>query len=1347
MKKFIVAVAGICMLLTTVFGTNSSVFAQSLDIDGVFEEILNEGKTEATVKMNLQYDQSKFQVDKIVQPDKSEIYPSVNEKLTSSSYLVKENSTIEFEVHYTEISSQQAKKQNFSYEVKSIATMDEEKPVEEESKNGVETEKANPEKIDTKDNKDVKNLGKPTAVGTKFTDVEESGHLGNWNFEIINEEAKEVTLTHADFYSGITVDLLKDPYMYLTDYDYPLVTGKPETAKSIGARLPSQVLYNGEYYKVTQISDGFGLLSTAGSAGILVGSVTVPNSVTKIGRRFLGSYLGNSRLAEVIIPDSVLTIGDNFLLKEMSGSNVLPLSNLVLSKNASYGNNSMIGLLGIEHFEIPENEEGRTTSIGSGSLKYLDAKSITLPSSLGSIDGSALTGSKTIELFTIWNTTSITGNLIAPTNAAMIRLVKSKMAMDLVNDPTYKSLLDITPNNETVVYGITEVSTTSDLNQALKKGGTTTFDIAVEKKIGNATTDTGDEYDKSWIDGGYTYTITGNTSTNTKMDGDKLTVGSDETATQFKVKATSKFDTNKSVEFTIDVDQTKEYVAQAIDYTSRYAGDNPTGKVVKKFETVQEALDFEYNQNFGSSDFSIVIELLTDVTVDSTLLISTDYQKTRFIKRISTAPSSNHGATNDPSLYTGASPDGRAVLKRGSANHGALIEWSLVSGAISNIGINISNIILDGGKSDGLTGDSLVLVGTTNFNEVHFTANNIKLFNNKNDLNHGGAIRTADGVKKVGSINLSKTEISECETIYSGGAVYIATASNVVVDESSEITGCYAEGNGGAIAVKDGIRIYITVSNSRLSENKADGNGGAIFSGYVISISQNTTITNNSSGLLGAGIYTGTIDNSYVGLLGYVETSKPLGGPIIISGNVDSENKGNIYINSKGSVKPMGTMGDDFKIGLTFEGLDKNGKNRMEPGASIGGWQKIINGPHANGKDNYMVDSDRNSLTAFYRDTNGQSLGYIYADDGETIISELAPGMIVESELVWPEAEMSFSKVDSADVSKTLENAEFTLYKCNDDSHDHSKDAVTALVKDSSCWQESKKVTSMADGNIDFGYLSTGQYMLVETKAPESYDLPEGQWYINVDNSPKVEAPQSYWDKVTIVKRGDVLPPDLTITLDNDNRFVSGQLTNQASRYRLQFNANTGTGTMADIHYGYNESVTLPANTFTKIGYEFTGWNTEADGSGQGISDQATSTLTESMILYAQWKVQGPSVFVEVPKAINLSDDTDGYAKKTESVRVIKDPQDELWYPDEDISVRASTSITLTNSKNSDEFVVSVFKADDSQYTDGTQPLAILNVKDPAKQSESFTLKTKINNSKIKEHYTGIMNFIIEFMP
>ena len=73
--------------------------------------------------------------------------------------------------------------------------------------------------------------------------------------------------------------------------------------------------------------------------------------------------------------------------------------------------------------------------------------------------------------------------------------------------------------------------------------------------------------------------------------------------------------------------------------------------------------------------------------------------------------------------------------------------------------------------------------------------------------------------------------------------------------------------------------------------------------------------------------------------------------------------------------------------------------------------------------------------------------------------------------------------------------------------------------------------------------------------------------------------------------------------------------------FTITFEANGGTGYMNSIKVKETENtnIMLPINTFTRESYEFTGWNTKADGKGSPYTDKATIKVTEDITLYAQW--------------------------------------------------------------------------------------------------------------------------------
>ena len=72
--------------------------------------------------------------------------------------------------------------------------------------------------------------------------------------------------------------------------------------------------------------------------------------------------------------------------------------------------------------------------------------------------------------------------------------------------------------------------------------------------------------------------------------------------------------------------------------------------------------------------------------------------------------------------------------------------------------------------------------------------------------------------------------------------------------------------------------------------------------------------------------------------------------------------------------------------------------------------------------------------------------------------------------------------------------------------------------------------------------------------------------------------------------------------------------------HTIHFNSNGGTGSMNDQIVNEFESTELQANAFTREGFVFEGWNTQADGTGEYYADGATVRLLGDLQLYAQWE-------------------------------------------------------------------------------------------------------------------------------
>lgn len=92
-----------------------------------------------------------------------------------------------------------------------------------------------------------------------------------------------------------------------------------------------------------------------------------------------------------------------------------------------------------------------------------------------------------------------------------------------------------------------------------------------------------------------------------------------------------------------------------------------------------------------------------------------------------------------------------------------------------------------------------------------------------------------------------------------------------------------------------------------------------------------------------------------------------------------------------------------------------------------------------------------------------------------------------------------------------------------------------------------------------------------------------------------------------------------------------------ATAVEVSFDANGGTGTMANQNFGLNAEQSLSANTFTREKHEFTGWNTKADGSGDSYADgQALTFATGGELkLYAQWEFRSQEATDIIASQVN----------------------------------------------------------------------------------------------------------------
>ena len=174
-----------------------------------------------------------------------------------------------------------------------------------------------------------------------------------------------------------------------------------------------------------------------------------------------------------------------------------------------------------------------------------------------------------------------------------------------------------------------------------------------------------------------------------------------------------------------------------------------------------------------------------------------------------------------------------------------------------------------------------------------------------------------------------------------------------------------------------------------------------------------------------------------------------------------------------------------------------------------------------------------------------------------------------------------------------------------------------------------------ANGSIKLGYTNDTDFIL----APGYYIYSNGSY---TPVAPTIETGKTFavmtGNNFTTLER--VI--DSTTTL-NANDLDGKKLIPSSAVLTVTFDANNGTGTMNPQTFTSGVAQALTANAFTRNGYTFKEWNTQADGSGTSYADGAQVTLTENLTLYAQWTPTNYTITYDLDGGTNDSANPTSY--------------------------------------------------------------------------------------------------------
>ena len=164
---------------------------------------------------------------------------------------------------------------------------------------------------------------------------------------------------------------------------------------------------------------------------------------------------------------------------------------------------------------------------------------------------------------------------------------------------------------------------------------------------------------------------------------------------------------------------------------------------------------------------------------------------------------------------------------------------------------------------------------------------------------------------------------------------------------------------------------------------------------------------------------------------------------------------------------------------------------------------------------------------------------------------------------------------------------------------------------------------------------------------------------------------------------------------DNYNvQYVNGSLTireKEPEIYTVSFDANGGSGRMADQSFTFGVPQALAANTFTRSGYTFAGWNTKADGSGAAYGDRDTLTIgAADLTLYAQWTKKSSGSDSDHDNETETDKNPDG-STTTTVTKPDGSTTETTKYPDgskEVVETDKNGTVTTTTDKNGNQTAV-----------------------------------------------------------
>lgn len=395
-----------------------------------------------------------------------------------------------------------------------------------------------------------------------------------------------------------------------------------------------------------------------------------------------------------------------------------------------------------------------------------------------------------------------------------------------------------------------------------------------------------------------------------------------------------------------------------------------------------------------------------------------------------------------------------------------------------------------------------------------------------------------------------------------GGGVQLNRGA-FVLQHGAAVQNCSADNGGGVEVVAGVFSIYdgdegagLPLKGGEVRNNTAKNGGGVYLNSGLFNMSTDSGFISGNKAENGGGVYVNTATGTY----------RLTGGDVIDN---EAENGGGLYLNAGALSMNRGIINNN-KVTGNGGGIYAASTAALEITGTV---TSITNNSALNGNGGgiYTEDTAYSNLTIsriVFR-CNKASAAYAPPEGAGTLYPNIQFAETTITEHPLNNYDINYTEGDPITATHHV------IYNANGGTGSHTGPDIGPCETDT--------VLSLADTGISReGHTFTG-------------------WNTNPDGSGKPYAP------------GD----EITLT-DNATLYAIWKV----NRYKVTYEGNGGSGTYSDLNIPFGMEYTVVSLGHTGIthdDYNFTGWNTQPDGSGTPYAPDDIFIIKNNVTLYAQW--------------------------------------------------------------------------------------------------------------------------------